>query len=289
MGGSKDKHSIHNEPHFQKQPFTPDTAEENAERQLAGERAGRDPDEERAKHSVFDEPATLPNRQSILIDRDWSCRNCGYNLRGLTTGHRCPECGCVELYEPPREGELTYAQWLVEHEGRVSRRKSWLIAACVPFMGIPFAVFCAFFVVEYLLMLNFIAVGPAMSEVLKIGIASAVIERRSFLVRRPGQIYLMTLGTAAVFAAIQNLVYLLVYFTDSPVELVVYRWAVCLPLHGLCTLIATRGLVSVWERVQHEHRSISVSRAYSYVAIAIVLHAVYNLCVFMRGYLGYGF
>ena len=289
MGGARDKHSIRKEPHLQSQPFKPDATEEKVERQLAGERAGRDPDEERAKHSVFDEPAVLPNRPSILVDRDWSCRNCGYNLRGLMTGHRCPECGCIELYEPPREGELTYAQWLAEHKDRASLGKSWLIAASVPLMGIPFAVLCAFFVVEHLMLPNFVVLGPAVSEALKIAIALVLIERRSFLVRRPGQIYLMTLGTAAVFAVIQNLVYLLVYFTNSPVELVVYRWAVGLPLHGLCTLIATRGLILVWERAQQERRVAGVGRAYPYVAVAIVLHVVFNLCVFVRGDFGCGF
>ncbi len=102
MGGAEHDQSIDQEPHLRQQSFKPDTSEENAARRLARDRAGVDPDEERAQHSVFDEPATLPNRPSVLIDRDWSCRNCGYNLRGLMTGHRCPECGNVELYEPPR-------------------------------------------------------------------------------------------------------------------------------------------------------------------------------------------
>jgi hypothetical protein len=289
VGSARDRHSIHKEPHRQSQPLKPDAAEEKVERLLAGERAGRDPDEERAKHSVFDEPAVLPNRPSVLIERDWSCRNCGYNLRGLMTGHRCPECGCIELYEPPREGELTYAQWLAEHEDRASPGRSWLIAASVPFIGIPFAVFCAFFVVEHLMLLNFVVLGPAVSEGLKIAVTLILLERWGLVVRCPGQIHLMTLGTAVVFAAIQNVVYLLVYFTNSPVELVVYRWAVGLPLHGLCTLIAARGLILVWERAQHERRAASVTTAYPYVGAAIVLHAVFNLCVFVRGDFGYGF
>ena len=28
-----------------------------------------------------------------VIDRDTSCRRCGYNLRGLSTAGQCPECG----------------------------------------------------------------------------------------------------------------------------------------------------------------------------------------------------
>jgi len=31
------------------------------------------------------------------IDRDVACVRCGYNLRGLTIVHRCPECECPAL------------------------------------------------------------------------------------------------------------------------------------------------------------------------------------------------
>ena len=39
-------------------------------------------------HSVFDEPAIFPRNEKQLIDSDWPCSKCGYNLRGLTTGNR---------------------------------------------------------------------------------------------------------------------------------------------------------------------------------------------------------
>lgn len=32
-------------------------------------------------------------RRSRTIDHDWHCPTCGYNLRGLTLGRNCPECG----------------------------------------------------------------------------------------------------------------------------------------------------------------------------------------------------
>ena len=38
-------------------------------------------------------PGDAPKRRKIQINEDVYCVYCGYNLRGLTHAHRCPECG----------------------------------------------------------------------------------------------------------------------------------------------------------------------------------------------------
>ena len=81
MAGSKKRQSVNAEPHLQNQNFHCDASEEKAQKCLERDAASVDPSEERAKHSVFDEPGTFPNRVSILIESDWYCRTCGYNLR----------------------------------------------------------------------------------------------------------------------------------------------------------------------------------------------------------------
>ena len=281
--------SVHAEPHLGKGSFSSVASEPNAERDLAHERAATDPDEERAKHSVFDEPATLPHREPALIDRDWICRNCGYNLRGLPTGHACPECGEVERYEPPREGEVTYAKWLADHRSRPRSGKAWLIGAVVPFAGLPWAVVCSLLLVEYVGLQNFVILGPAVSEIGKVVVALMIIERGTRLIHRPEQIYLMTIGTAFVFAVVQNMLYLSVYFKNSPDQLVAWRWTISPILHCICTYIATRGLVTIWTAAGQDDRRPRLSPAFPAIALAILLHAVYNAYIFLKGHAGYGF
>lgn len=289
MSRSDREHSIDAEPHIQKESFAPDTSEEHVAERLDLERSGANPDEQRATHSVFDEPTTLPNRRPALIDQDWYCRNCGYNLRGLMTGHACPECGRVERYEPPREGEVTHAQWLADQAAFASTGKSWVIAGVVPLTGLILGLFSGMLTVEHFGIWNFAVIGPIVSEVLKAAGASMVIERRPQWIRRRGQIYIMVLGTAIAFAVVQDLIYLLVFFKSPPAALLVYRWLLGPLLHLLCAAISARGLVIVWERSLSERRPVALSKAYPYLTTAIVVHCVFNAIVYLRGDLGYGF
>ncbi len=281
--------SVNSEPHLQDGSFSSDPAEEAAAKKLERERARSDPAEERAVHSVFDEPVSFPNRDPVLIDQDWSCRNCGYNLRGLQTGHPCPECAHIERYEPPREGEESYAKWVATYQARATDAKSWAVTVLVPFVSLPLAVASGFLAVEWVWALSFLVVAPAMAEVLKLAAASTVIERRGYLIKRANQIYVMTIATAVVFAIAQNVIMLALYFPNASKELVLYRWFVGPFAHVACTALATRGLVPVWERAQRERRRASVVEAYPLVIAAILLHASWNAVVFFGGHLGYGF
>lgn len=289
MASSNKRHSVNAEPHLQNQHFRCDPSEEKAMKRLKRDAASVDPDEERAKYSVFDEPGTFPNRVSMPIESDWYCRTCGYNLRGLMTGHSCPECGKVELYEPPRAGEVTYAQWVEEKTRRSSTPRTALLVMVVALAGLPCGAIGALLCVEYAGFLNFVLIGPLVSELLKMAGAVILLERSSTLIRRSGHLYLLMTASVMGFVVGQNAVYLLLLYKNSVLELLVYRWMLGPLLHGICALVATQGLVLAWRQAQREQRRITLTIAYPYMVTAIVMHGAYNACVFLRGDWGYGF
>ncbi len=289
MSHAEDKHSIDQEPYLHKEGFSADAAEQLAEERLAAEKQQADPILERAKHSVFDEPISFPHRDAVEISQDWHCRKCHYNLRGLMTGHPCPECGSVERYEPPREGEVSYAKLMANRYREVSSTKAWLVAVCVTLMGLPLAMLFSFLMTEYLTLLFFGMTGPALAEISKVMLCATLIELKSPYVKRPAQIYFMCIGTALLFALVQNWICLNYIYSVSPRSMIAWRWTGCVALHMLCSGIAAAGLVRVWRRGQQEERMPSLSPAYVYMIVAFVVHAALNASVMSMGLFGCGF
>ena len=249
--------SIKREPQSSKQAFGVDRSESEAERLLS--RAVENVDDAHL-HSVFDEPAIFPQNENQLIDSNWNCSQCDYNLRGLTTGAPCPECGHIEMYAPPPTDAPSYAWWLREKQRRTSWALSWFAVIGAALIAGPLAVLGAFFNAASFGLLLVMVVGPTVEEIAKIAAAVLLVETRPYLVKHRGQIWMMTLGSGAAFAIIENLIYLNIYIPNPSGIVIAWRWVVCTVLHICCTAVATQGCLSTWTECVEQFRRPALSR-----------------------------
>jgi RsiW-degrading membrane proteinase PrsW (M82 family) len=160
----------------------------------------------------------------------------------------------------------------------------WWVAVAAGLAGGVFAIFGAFMesqpwglAVGGLIVA--VVFGPAVEETMKIAAAALVVELRPWVFRRAEQVQLATVGSAAVFAAIENVIYLTVYVPQASAAVAAWRWTACVALHVGCTMIASRGLIEVWQRTVTEHRPPRMADGVRMLALAIVIHGLYNAAV----------
>lgn len=236
------------------------------------------------EHSVYDELAYLPNDldRPAVIDRDFACNACGYNLRSRMLGQPCPECNHVQYDRPSSTDREGYAHWLASRLRETSVTRSWAVVVVVVLLSGLWSVFGAFWnagASGVSGLSGFLAVsvwGPAVEEVMKIALIAVIIERSPYLFKSTSQVLIAAMGAGLMFAIIENFLYLFVYVPNPPMWLVIWRWTVCVVLHVGCTLVAGLGAAKVWDKQITQLRRVPVPVDMRYLAAAIVLHGGYN-------------
>lgn len=283
----RNPHDISDEPHLTGRTNEVDPSQEAAERQLARERKSVREGEEQARYSVFDEPAMLPGRKPITIGKDWDCQSCGYNLRGLLTGQPCPECGTMPLYEPPRDGEVTYAEWLSQ-SGRAGTASQLAFVIPLVLFAMAGSVVNAYLMTEMTGFVSFVVFGPAIAEALRAAPAWLLVECRWYMAVQSRIVVVLAVGTAQLFWLIQCIVHIAVLFPGMPAGQLVYRLVVGWAFHTLMSVIIVKGLLGALRRAR-KNRQPLMGQARRAVIAAAVVHGLVNALVFVRGDFGYGF
>jgi hypothetical protein len=239
----------------------------------------------RSGQSVYDEPDIFPGRTGEILDADWRCDHCGYNLRGRPLEAPCPECGQRTYYRPPPPEADSYRSWLTAHLARRSVVGAWPRVIAVALAGGPWAVLAVLTqfgptgAVGGSVPLMTIVFAPVIEETMKIALAGYIVEMRPYLFFNTAQIRTAAVGSALAFAVLENLAYLHIYTTNPSATLMLWRWLVCTGVHLGCTAVAAQGLILVWQRTMEEYREPRIGSIMPWLAAAMVLHGMYNAAV----------
>lgn len=245
----QDEHSIKGEPFYRDTPpHAPDTiADEPAFRDAAVTR-----EEERALHNVWDEPAFQAGGGSAPPDA------------------------------------MTYSHWYEARLRESSWGESWGIMLLLALCGGPFAVAgtiaTQFSQGSMAGPLVLVVVGPALEEMMKIGAALIVLENRAYLFRSGAQILFAAMAAGLLFAVVENLLYIYVYYPEGSERFRLWRWTVCTTLHVGTTTIAGMGLLHMWRNATTPRQTANglayqrpqAVHAYPYIVLAVVVHGAYN-------------
>lgn len=208
--------------------------------------------EERALHTVWDEPA----------------------LRA----------GGVAL--PP--DAYTYSRWYEEHRNQTSLGTSWatllLLALCGGIFAVLATITSAFTSGAAGGLIYIVVVGPVVEEMMKIGAALMVLENRPYLYRSGIQLLVAATCSGLIFSIVENLLYIYVYNPEGNESFRLWRWTVCTALHTGTSTIAGIGLLRMWRHAsaparngeEIEFQRPAVVHAYPYIVVAVVIHAAYN-------------
>jgi hypothetical protein len=232
-------HGIENEPQYGRKRARPDPSEAKADRTLRKAREKPDLDREEAEHSVFNEPAYLEGVDRV--DPNWP----------------------------------SYRRWLHRNLETADPERAWRLAFLLMLAGGPWAVLGAFYAGGAGL-LAIVVWGPVCEEIMKVAILATVIEFRPFKFTSRAQIHLAAMGSGLGFAIVENILYLNVYIDDPEPSLALWRWTICVALHVGCSLVASLGIASMWERSIETLSRPRMRVAFQSIIAAIVIHSAYN-------------
>jgi len=173
----------------------------------------------------------------------------------------------------------TYGDWLTAKQRAMTGHRSWATMLLIALAAGPFAIVSAFWGSGQTIfsIMAIVVFGPVVEEMGKVGLTLIAVERRPDFVRSTWQILIVGFVSGLVFASVENVLYLQVYIHEPTMQIIVWRWTVCVGLHVGCAMIASIGVAAIWREVQLSRQPARVERGFRFFAAAIILHGTYNL------------
>lgn len=188
--------------------------------------------------------------------------------------------------EPAFTGRLEQAElgsWLQERRSQCSIGGNLLVTVLAALIAGPFAVIGVFMSSSQtgVRLLYMILFAPIIEELLKQSGMVYLLEKKPYRVFSVWQFVAAAIISSLIFSAVENVLYIYVYTHpeqfSNPQAFALFRWTVCTPLHVACSVIASIGLINVWQRQLADGRAADLSIAYRYFIVAMSIHGIYNL------------
>lgn len=197
--------------------------------------------------------------------------------------------------EPAFTGRLDQAElgiWLQQKKAQCSLFGNLMTTLLAAAAAGPFAVIGVFMAgpptsdgVTAILyrMLYTVVFAPVIEELLKQSGMIYLLEKKPYRIFSAWQFIAAAVISSLIFSAVENLIYIHVYTIGSPSSnlqaFILFRWTVCTLLHVSCSVIASIGLINVWQKQVTESRAADLSVGFRYFAAAMAIHGVYNLAM----------
>ena len=174
-------------------------------------------------------------------------------------------------------GAATYRDHLDVHRARTTTSRTWVVTLLAVLAAGPWAILAAVFGTSGDTQgVAMVVIGPLCEEVAKIAIPFLIVERWPWLFSTRIQVLLAAVAGGLVFAVIENVIYLNLYFPNPDPWMAQWRWTVCVALHTGCSLIAGLGIAKVWSGVWRDHRLPDGNHAIPFITAAALIHGTYN-------------
>lgn len=182
----------------------------------------------------------------------------------------------------PADPSRTPAAELQRHWRDASPAAAWALTFALALAAGPFAIICALLKsAAASAILAIVVVAPMVEELAKAALPLIVIERAPYRFTSTTQITVACAAAGLAFAAIENALYLLVYIRDPSPGLILWRWTVCVLLHTVCAILASRGLCRLWRTARATLTRPNPAFAKPHIIAAAITHGIYNAAVLL--------